>query len=134
MIDLNKYTEFVKEVTSDQSNRYLALIGEMSKLEGTDKLNLALLLTGALGLSSETGEFTEIVKKMVFQGKPYTEENRYHMKRELGDIAWYWVNACRALGYDPNDVLQENIDKLKARYPGGHFDATHSENRKEGDL
>ena len=97
-------------------------------------INVPLLITGALGLSSETGEFNEIVKKMLFQGKPLTEENLFHMKRELGDIMWYWTNTCRALRLDPNEVIAENVRKLEARYPGGHFDAFYSENRKEGDL
>jgi len=92
------------------------------------------LLTAAMGLAAECGEFTEIPKKIVFQGKPVNEENIFHMKRELGDIMWYWINACRALNLDPNDVIAENVNKLKARYPGGEFDAFHSENRKQGDL
>jgi NTP pyrophosphatase (non-canonical NTP hydrolase) len=91
-------------------------------------------MTASIGLASEGGEFSEIVKKMVFQGKPYNEDNRFHMKRELGDIMWYWVNACRALGYDPNDVIAENVKKLESRYPGGKFDVYHSENRMENDL
>ena len=92
------------------------------------------LLTAALGLGSETGEFVEIVKKMVLQGKPASEDNIFHMKRELGDIMWYWANACNALGLDPNDVIAENVRKLEARYPGGSFDVNYSENRKAGDL
>jgi NTP pyrophosphatase (non-canonical NTP hydrolase) len=87
-----------------------------------------------LGLAAETGEFCEIPKKMLFQGKPLTEENLFHMKRELGDVIWYWINACRALHLDPNDVILENINKLKSRYPGGEFDAHYSENRQAGDL
>ena len=102
-------------------------------MHGPD-INVPLLITGALGLSSETGEFNEIVKKMLFQGKPLSEDNLFHMKRELGDIMWYWMNACNALGLDPNDVVAENVSKLEARYPGGKFDAHYSENRKEGDL
>ncbi len=102
-------------------------------MHGPD-INVPLLLCGAIGLGSETGEFQEIVKKMVFQGKPLTEETRFHMKRELGDIMWYWVNACRALDLDPNDVVAENVKKLEARYPGGQFDVYYSENRKAGDL
>jgi NTP pyrophosphatase (non-canonical NTP hydrolase) len=91
-------------------------------------------MTSAIGLSSETGEFNEIVKKIIFQGKPLTDDNIFHMKRELGDILWYWVNACRALGLDPQDVMNENIKKLSDRYPDGHFDKFFSENRKKGDL
>ena len=101
--------------------------------DGTN-INPTLLITAGIGLSSETGEFNEIIKKMLFQGKPLNEENRFHMMRELGDIMWYWTNACRALGYDPNEVIAENVRKLEARYPGGAFDAYYSENRKEGDL
>lgn len=91
-------------------------------------------MTAGTGLGSEGGEFQEIVKKIFFQGKPLNEDNIFHMKRELGDIAWYWANACNALGLDPNEVLAENVGKLEARYPGGKFDAHYSENRKEGDL
>ena len=91
-------------------------------------------MTAGIGLASETGEFNEIIKKMFFQGKPLNSENVFHMKRELGDIMWYWVNACTALGLDPNDVIDENVKKLQARYPGGTFDAHYSENRKAGDL
>jgi NTP pyrophosphatase (non-canonical NTP hydrolase) len=138
-IDLNKYKEFVAGVTSNQSNYVESFIDSIHKLERQAavhslQLNMPLLLTASIGLASEGGEFSEIVKKMAFQGKPYTEENRYHMKRELGDIIWYWINACRALGYDPNDVVAENVEKLKARYPGGEFDPFYSENRKERDL
>jgi hypothetical protein len=97
-------------------------------------INVPLLLTAALGLAAETGEFCEIPKKIYFQGKPLTEENVFHMKRELGDVMWYWINACRALNLDPNDVIAENVNKLKARYPGGEFDVNHSENRQIGDL
>ena len=97
-------------------------------------VNVALLLTAAIGLAAEGGEFCEIPKKIVFQGKPLDEAAVFHMKRELGDVMWYWVNACRALNLDPNDVIAENVKKLEARYPGGSFDVSHSENRKAGDL
>ena len=133
-IDLNKYQEFVQCVTSKESNETNTLIDRMQSLQQNSTLNGSLLLTSAIGLASECGEFNEIVKKMFFQGKPYTEENRFHMMRELGDIAWYWINACRALGYDPNDVIAENVRKLESRYPGGKFDVHRSENRQHGDL
>ena len=133
-IDLNRYSGFVREITSDNSNKLEALIIQMRELDGELGVNIALLLTAGVGLASETGEFNEIIKKMLFQGKPLTEENRFHMMRELGDIMWYWANACRALGYDPNEVIAENVRKLEARYPGGAFDAHYSENRQEGDL
>jgi NTP pyrophosphatase (non-canonical NTP hydrolase) len=138
-IDLNKYKEFVAAVTSVESNDLLAFINNAHNLEKQAaidgiQLNFPLLLTAAIGLSSEAGEFAEIVKKMAFQGKPYNSDTRFHGLRELGDIFWYWTNACRALGYDPNDVIAENVKKLEARYPGGSFDPYYSENRKENDL
>ena len=106
----------------------------MEALENETGANIALLMTGAIGIASEGGEFAEIVKKCVFQGKPLDADTKFHIKRELGDIMWYWANSCRALGLDPNEVIAENLEKLKARYPGGEFNVTHSENRKEGDL
>jgi len=131
-IDLNRYKDFVEAVTSAESNDTETLIARLRELD--KDTNVALLATAAIGLASEGGEFNEIVKKMLFQGKPFNEDNRFHLMRELGDIAWYWVNACRALGYDPNDVINENIHKLESRYPGGKFNAHYSENRKAGDL
>lgn len=142
-IDLNKYQDFVEAVTSMPSNDLTTFMNRCDELDGnydseTDQhgpdINVPLLLTAALGLAAETGEFCEIPKKIFFQGKPLTEENVFHMKRELGDVMWYWVNACRALHLDPNDVIAENVKKLEARYPGGSFDAYYSENRKTGDL
>lgn len=133
-IDLNKYTDFVREVTSDESNYTDKLVDTLEQIDANKTINIALLLTAAIGLAAETGEFAEIPKKCVFQGKPLNEEALYHMKRELGDIFWYWTNACRALNLDPNDVILENVNKLKARYPGGEFDPYYSENRKAGDL
>jgi NTP pyrophosphatase (non-canonical NTP hydrolase) len=142
-IDLNKYSNFVAEVTSKPSNDLTTFMNRLDELDGNfdsttnthgPDINVPLLLTGALGLAAETGEFCEIPKKMFFQGKPLTEENVFHMKRELGDIMWYWINACRALNLDPNDVIAENVNKLKARYPGGEFDPYYSENRRTGDI
>ena len=132
-IDLNKYTDFVKEVTSDSSNDLELLILRLREMN-SQGVNVSLLMTGAIGISAEGGEFAEIVKKCSFQGKPLNSETIFHMKRELGDIAWYWVNACRAIGMDPNEVISENVHKLESRYPGGIFDPHYSENRKEGDL
>ena len=131
-IDLNRYTEFVGTVTSAESNDTEALINRMRELD--KDTNVALLTTAAIGLASEGGEFNEIVKKMLFQGKPFNQDNRFHLMRELGDIIWYWTNACRALGYDPNEVVAENVRKLESRYPGGTFNAWYSENRMDGDI
>lgn len=131
-VDLNKYKEFVEGVTSDESNDYGFLQARLHELN--DEVNIALLLTGATGIASEGGEFSEIVKKCVFQGKPMDDETIFHCKRELGDIMWYWINSCRALDLDPNEVIEENVNKLKSRYPGGEFDVHYSENRQKGDL
>jgi NTP pyrophosphatase (non-canonical NTP hydrolase) len=133
-VDLNKYKEFVQEVTSKQSGSSRELIRKIEDLENTTDVNIALLMTGAIGIASEGGEFSEIVKKCIFQGKPLDDETIFHCKRELGDILWYWINSCRALDLDPNEVVAENVNKLKSRYPGGEFDVYYSENRKEGDL
>jgi NTP pyrophosphatase (non-canonical NTP hydrolase) len=141
-IDLKKYSEFVEAVTSQPSNDLTTFMDRCDELDGNyvgdgkhgPDVNVPLLLTACLGLASESGEFTEIPKKIFFQGKPLNEENLFHMKRELGDIMWYWINACRALNLDPNEVIAENVKKLESRYPGGSFDPYYSENRKEGDL
>ena len=130
---LNNYSNFVKKVTSKESNELDATLVRLMELN-KGKSNMSLLLTSSLGLSSESGEFNEIVKKIIFQGKPLSEDNIFHMKRELGDIIWYWIQGCRALNVDPNEIISMNIEKLESRYPGGKFDAYYSENRKEGDL
>lgn len=132
-VDLNKYGEFVDGVTSlvsKDDEMFIARIKELS----AQGVQVARLNTAGMGLASESGEFDEIVKKILFHGKEYNADNVFHMKRELGDIIWYWTNACIALGLDPNEVIAENVTKLEARYPGGKFSVWHSENRKDGDL
>ena len=133
-IDLNKYKNFVEKVTSIESNEVSSLIDRLQSLETDTGVNISLLLTGSIGIASEGGEFSEIVKKCIFQGKPLDDDTRFHIKRELGDIAWYWINSCRALDLDPNEVIAENVNKLKNRYPEGNFNVWYSENRQEGDL
>ena len=135
MIDPQKYAEFVDAVTSKESKDYISFNSRCFELQSGDNgVPIERLLTAALGMSAEAGEFTEIIKKMVFQGKPVTNENLWHLKRELGDIMWYVMQACMALDVSLDEVIEMNIDKLKSRYPGGEFDAHYSENRKEGDL
>ena len=133
-VDTQKYLQFVEGVTSNESLHYASLVSRMNSLELEDDCNVPQLLTAALGLTAESGEFTEVVKKIVFQGKPYNEDNVFHMKRELGDICWYIAQACMALDTSFDEIIEMNVDKLKARYPGGEFDVSKSENRKEGDL
>ena len=127
------YTDFVTKVTSEPSLDLKALEKSLEEIEDKSPIESARLLTAALGLGSESGEFVEIVKKMFLQGKPPSEDNIFHMKRELGDIMWYWTTACASLGLDPYEVISENQKKLEARY-GEQFEVQRSEVRKEGDL
>ena len=133
-VDTEKYLDFVHDVTSTESLDYAALLTRMNKLELEDDCNLSQLLTAALGLTAESGEFSEVVKKIILQGKPYNEDNVFNMKRELGDICWYIAQACMALDTTFDEIIEMNVDKLKKRYPGGEFNVHQSENRKEGDL
>ena len=132
-VDTKKYLDFVAGVTSMPSQDSAILQARIDELvaNGAD---VPHLLTAALGLTAESGEFTEVVKKILLQGKPYNEDNVFHMKRELGDICWYLSQACMALDTTFDEIIEMNVDKLKARYPGGEFDVHKSENRREGDL
>ena len=133
-IDTKKYIEFVRQTTSPASSNYADLVSRLSQLEVEFDADVPRLMTAALGMTAEAGEFTEVVKKIFLQGKPYNEENVFHLKRELGDICWYLAQACMALDTNFEEVLQMNFDKLSARYPEGTFDVYRSENRVEGDL
>jgi len=130
---LRKYTEFVDGVTSEASKDTEVLIKQIRKLE-TQDCNFARLDTAFSGLASESGESADLVKKLKYHGKDYTPEIREHLIKELGDVAWYWAQACIALEINPEDVLIRNVTKLEARYPGGKFSIEKSENRKVGDV
>ena len=132
-VDTKKYLDFVAGVTSMPSQDTAILQARIDELvaNGAD---IPHLLTAALGLTAESGEFTEVVKKIILQGKPYNEDNVFHMKRELGDICWYIAQACMALDTTFDEIIEMNVEKLKTRYPGGEFDVHKSENRKVGDL
>ena len=132
-VDFNKYALFVDGVTSNPSKDYQSFIESLSALHGKGA-NINRLTTAAVGISAEGGEFMEIVKKMVFQGKPWNDANREHLIVELGDVMWYVAQACMALDVSFDDVVERNVEKLKARYPGGEFDVHYSENRREGDI
>ena len=133
MIDPKKYAEFVNAVTSSPSKDYPSFTARLFELE-REGFPSERLLTAAVGLSAEAGEFTEVVKKIVFQGKPVNEENLFHMKRELGDIMWYMMQACIGLETCLDEIIEMNVEKLSSRYPDGAFDIYFSENRKEGDV
>ena len=133
-VDTEKYLEFVSEVTSNPSKDIAQLFRRMTDLEVEQDADVPRLLTAALGLSAESGEFTEVIKKIVLQGKPYNKENVFHLKRELGDICWYLAQACMALDTTFDEIIAMNVEKLKARYPGGEFEVRKSENRVDGDV
>ena len=132
MIDFKHYEEFVDAVTSDCSKNFVDLADRMGELD-RQGANIERLTTAGVGLAAESGEFLEIVKKMVFQGKPWTDDNRDHLIIELGDVMWYVAQACMALDVSFDDVVRGNVKKLEKRYPGGSFDVEKSENRKAGD-
>ena len=133
MIDFIKYARFVNEVTSQESKENSVFFERLEYLKNKD-FPSERLLTAAVGLCAESGEFTEVIKKIIFQGEEPTEENLFHLKREMGDIMWYFMQACMALDVSPEEINEMNVEKLKSRYPGGEFDVHYSENRKAGDL
>ena len=131
-IDFDKYCLFVDGVTSDSSKDFVYLADRLVELDRKGA-NIERLTTAAVGMSAESGEFLEIVKKMVFQGKPWNDDNREHLIIELGDVMWYVANACKALDISFDDVIRRNVTKLEKRYPGGSFSVDNSENRAIGD-
>ena len=134
-VNTDAYMEFVNAVTSEESKDYIPFNSRCFEIQsGDDGIPIHRLITAALGMGAESGEFTEVVKKIVFQGKPVNEENIFHMKRELGDIMWYVAQACMSLDTTIDEIIEMNVEKLQARYPGGSFDVHHSENRAEGDV
>ena len=132
-IDFEKYEKFVDAVTSEASTDFLALSNRLVELD-EQGANIERLLTAGVGINAEGGEFLEIIKKMIFQGKPWDGHNKEHLVIELGDLMWYVAQACMALGVSFDEVIARNVKKLEARYPGGAFDVYYSENRAEGDL
>jgi NTP pyrophosphatase (non-canonical NTP hydrolase) len=131
-VDFNKYAEFVDAVTSDASKEFLALSDRLVALDGKGA-NIERLLTAGVGINAEGGEFMEIIKKMIFQGKPWNEDNKEHLIIELGDVMWYVAQACLALDISLDEVVARNVQKLLKRYPEGAFDVYFSENRASDD-
>lgn len=131
---INDYGKFVDSTTSSESKYTGDLVMRLTTLQTQHKdIAWSRLMTSAIGMLAESGEFAEIMKKILFQGKVMNEDNRFHMKRELGDVLWYWIQGCIALGYEPEEVMKENIKKLESRYPNG-FEIARSEKREEGDI
>jgi len=131
-VDFDRYSHFVDAVTSDCSKDFVALADRMGELD-RQGANIERLTTAGVGLAAESGEFLEIVKKMVFQGKPWNDDNREHLIIELGDTMWYVAQACMALDISFDDVIVRNVEKLEKRYPGGEFEIRKSEKRVKGD-
>ena len=129
----NDYAKFVISTTSQESLHTETLVDRLMDLHVKQEVEFSQLLTASIGMQAESGEFSEVIKKIIFQGKEFKEAERFHLMRELGDVLWYWVQGCRALGYTPQQVMEENIRKLESRYPNG-FEAVRSEVRKEGDI
>ena len=132
-VDFEQYEKFVDAVTSDSSKDFVALADRLVELD-REGANIERLTTAGVGLAAESGEFLEIVKKMVFQGKPWNDANREHLIIELGDIMWYIAQATQSLGVSFEDVIATNVKKLEKRYPSGSFDIFYSENRAENDV
>ena len=132
-VDFEKYQKFVDAVTSDQSTDFVALADRLVELDEKGA-NIERLLTAGVGINAEGGEFLEIIKKVIFQGKPWDEANKEHLFIELGDLMWYVAQACMALGIPFDEVVARNVKKLEKRYPGGQFDVYYSENREVDDL
>ena len=129
---LNDYQEFVDEVSSDATKNLDDFI-DATEIVDEQGVETSRLLTACIGLSGEVGEFNDIVKKCVFQGKEMDEDTVTKLKSELGDVMWYVAQGCLALGTDIEDLIDINTAKLEKRYPGG-FDEFRSENRAEDDI
>ena len=131
-IDFKRYEQFVSAVTSEASTNFVDFADRIGELD-REGANIERLLTAGVGINAEGGEFLEIIKKMVFQGKPWNEDNRDHLIIELGDLLWYVAQATMALDVSFDEVIDTNIKKLEKRYPSGSFDIYKSENRRAGD-
>ena len=131
-INFNRYEEFVSAVTSEASTNFVDFADRIGELD-REGANIERLLTSGVGINAEGGEFLEIIKKMIFQGKPWDDDNREHLIIELGDVMWYVAQACMALEVSFDEVIERNVKKLESRYPDGKFDIHYSENRKQGD-
>ena len=127
-----EYMNFVDSVTSDSTKQQIDFIEALNIMEEQGAIP-SRLLTTALGLNGEASEFSELIKKCVFQGKEYNENTKNKLKSELSDIMWYIAQGCIALDTSIEELIDINTAKLSARYPDG-FDKDKSNNRKEGDI
>lgn len=121
----NEYQQLAMRTNDGKATERLA-----GKIETPCTYDIGGILNAALGLSGEIGEFNDVLKKWVFHQKEIDLE---HAKKELGDIMWYVAMMCHSFGWELNDILQMNVEKLKLRYPDG-FDVNLANNRKENDV
>ena len=125
---MKHYVNFVDTMMSDEKVNIDILKERITELDKSD-VSISRLIAGAMGMCGEAGEFDDIVKKIIFQRKPISDENIETMRAELGDIMFYWICSCIALNADPEEIIKENINKLTERYPDG-FSYNKSENRQ----
>ena len=130
--DPQDYLDFVNSVTSDASKHQIDFVDALMIME-EQGAKPSRLLTAALGLNGEAAEFSEIIKKCIFQGKEFNDDTHKRLKSELSDVMWYVAQGCIALNTSIDELCEINTNKLKERYPEG-FSKDKSENRKEGDL
>ena len=126
------YLKFVDSVTSDASKHQIDFVDALMIME-EQGAEPSRLMTAALGLNGEAAEFSEIIKKCIFQGKEFDDDTHKRLKSELSDVMWYVAQGCIALNTSIDELCEINTNKLKERYPEG-FSKDKSENRKEGDL
>lgn len=130
--DPQDYLDFVNSVTSDASKNQIDFVDALMIME-EQGAEPSRLMTAALGLNGEAAEFSEIIKKCIFQGKEFDDDTHKRLKSELSDVMWYVAQGCIALNTSIDELCEINTNKLKQRYPEG-FSKDKSENRKEGDL
>ena len=132
MSRLDEYTNFVDEVTSKDTKSH-SFFKENLDIMKEKNVQPSRLLCAAIGLAGEVGEFNEIIKKALFQGRELNEDTITHMKKELGDVMWYVAQGCMALNTTIDEIIDMNEEKLRERFPDG-FNKQSNENRKEGDV
>ena len=135
MCEIKEYSEFVDSMLSAPTKKLNKFVERLEILDqSAEKCNIPSLMAGSTGLVCEAAELKDIVKKVLFQGKELTPELIEHMKKELGDVAFYFVLLCQAINTTPSEVMDMNMEKLSARFAGGGFSVKESETRKPGDV
>lgn len=131
----NEYQKLAMRTNDHKATQRLdSKVYEFAIMDGDnlddDELSIGGMLNACLGLSGEVGEFNDMIKKWIFHEKPLDVE---HAKKEAGDICWYLAMLCESFGWSLDEIMQMNVDKLKARYPEG-FDVERANHRAEDDV